>query len=291
MHIIGSLNFKGGSAKTTGCWALAGAFSQYYGKKVLVVDADPSANLTAFFRQGIGRTEEFTPSIADVLTGAVTPADCIRSFTFCRAKGDAKSGIRDTFYTDIISPVSGETSRRKDLTPTRACSVDLLPGCKTVESLWDENGPDPDALQKALAPLNYDIILIDFPPETMNITLTALFACQKLLIPAEPSQDSVEGMTDILRTLKDINEAGHQLDILGIYFVRARLNETIQAEVAADISAILGETGYLLPSYVRQSSLCGKCRRYGLMPGVAEPSNSFTKDYSDVAMDVLERLS
>lgn len=53
MQTIGVFNLKGGVAKTTSCWALGNALSQYMGKKVLLVDADQSTDLTGLDRKSV----------------------------------------------------------------------------------------------------------------------------------------------------------------------------------------------------------------------------------------------
>ena len=296
MRILGSLNLKGGTGKTTSSWALGNVFSQYLNKKILLVDIDPSANLTAFFRQAIEKGDDFVPNIKDCLEGSKTAEEVIRQFAFARAKGETLRNeegeivkqTKNTFYTEMMSPIEGE-SIEYDGEPTRTCFIDLLPGSKQLGALSDI---DEMTIANLLAPVkdNYDLIIIDFPPEIIDVTVPGMFAVDGIIVPIEPSPDALEGLTNILGIYDEINDAGHKVDIVGIFFTRAKLNETVQRETVDEVNKMFEGQNMVIKSPIKQSSLTNKCRKYGLLPGILDPGSSLTKDYLTVAKALLKRL-
>ena len=137
--ILFCFSFKGGVGKTSGALAIASCLSSLYSKKVLLVDCDPSTNLTAFFQQSIGKEDAFTNTIKDCLTGDVSPEFAIRRFTYMRVPGEGKE--RDRYYTNVISPVLEEcVENTPSKNVTRTCILDFLPGDSSIGTLtFDDN--------------------------------------------------------------------------------------------------------------------------------------------------------
>ena len=279
MKIIGIFNLKGGVAKSTTTMVLGSLLSQVKNEKILLVDCDPSANLTAFFRQAVERQEQFSPNVQDVLRGNIQPEEAIRSFTYRkgRLKGFTRGKIG--YYVDLESPVEGENIIHDNYDPIESVQIDILPGGRTANEVFI-NDADVFAFGEALSKLDYDHILIDFPPQTLSgITLNALLACEGILVPSEPSDDSVEGLDLILELLDEAKDAGHDIQLCGIFFARAVSNEKLSNKIIEMVKTATGQDGMILNSVIRQSAAARKCRNIGMIPMMADPNSILTRDY------------
>jgi len=178
MQIIGVMNFKGGSGKTTSAAHLAQRLA-LTGYRVLAIDLDPQASLTAL--HGV------QPEI-DLLEGG-TLYDAIR-------------------YDD---PAPLASVIRKTYIP----GLDLIPG--NLELMEFEHDT-PRALAQGQAGLfffrvrdalaqvddDYDVVVIDCPPQLGFLTMSALSASTGVLVTIHPEMLDVMSMSQFLRMTADL---------------------------------------------------------------------------------------
>jgi len=164
--IISFANQKGGVAKTTTTLNLAVAFTES-GHDVLAVDLDPQGNLT--MSQGID-PDKLEVSMYDVLA-------------------------HDTPIRDVIA------TREIDIA---VASIDLA-GAEIAMSA--KIGRE-RSLEKALAPVrgDYDFICIDTPPSLGLLTINALTASDKVIVPVQCEYLSMRGLVQLQNTLEMIRE-------------------------------------------------------------------------------------
>lgn len=175
--VIAFANQKGGVAKTTTTLNLAAAFAES-GHRVLCVDMDPQGNLT--MSQGID-PDTLEKSMYDVLV--------------------QRSPIR-------------EVIRRREV--DIACASIDLAGAEIAMStqLGRER-----SLQKALRPIleDYDFICIDTPPSLGLLTINALVAANKVVVPVQCEYLSMRGLIQLQNTLSMIREElNPEIEIEGI---------------------------------------------------------------------------
>jgi len=176
---IAVANQKGGVAKTTTVVSVGAALVEL-GQRVLLVDVDPQASLT--FSLGID-PEDLDITIAEVLLGTSLAEDAI-------------------VITDD--------------------GMHLLPANITLtqagESLVGRTGRE-QRLRVALdkvAP-DYDWMLIDCPPTLGLLTVGALSAAQKVLIPLQAETLSHRGVGQLLDTIHDVRKfINSSLEIMGV---------------------------------------------------------------------------
>ena len=167
--IITIANQKGGTGKTTTACTLGNALAGM-GRRVLLVDFDPQANLSMSF--GIERPDELTVSMHDVL-----------------------SLIMD-----------GKTLPEKNEYIRHNGKLDIIPSninlSVTEINLRDEMGGE-HTLSELLEPLRpeYDYIIIDTNPYLGLLTINALAACDEVIIPVSPQLWSATGLTDLMQTI------------------------------------------------------------------------------------------
>ena len=164
--VIAFANQKGGVAKTTTTLNLAAAFAET-GHRVLCVDMDPQGNLT--MSQGID-PDSLDTSMYDVLVNRVPIADVI-------------------------------VSREIDV----ACASIDLAGAEIAMST--KIGRE-RSLEKAIRPIreDYDFICIDTPPSLGLLTINALTASHKVIVPVQCEYLSMRGLIQLQNTLSMVRE-------------------------------------------------------------------------------------
>ena len=215
--IVAIANQKGGVGKTTTAVNLSSCVAAL-GKKTLIVDLDPQGNTTTGY--GIPKRS------VDVGT-----------YELLIGEAEAKDAIRKTeFRTDVI----GSNTR---LAGAGLEMIDL-PGRES-------------RLRKALASVqkDYDFIFVDCPPSLDLLTLNGLCACDSVLIPIQCEYYALEGLSELISTLKTIRKKYNPyLDIEGVVFTMfsGRFNLTLQ--VVDQVKKYFGTKVYKTPSRAPSAS-------------------------------------
>lgn len=170
MPVITALNQKGGVGKTSTCYHLAGTLA-HGGRCVLLVDNDPQASLTQGF---------FGPHV----TRQLDPSETIHAVYQQEAVAD------------------------QVIRPTGIDGVSLLPGSRLAASF---NVPDPHlvdwSLQMALRDFledvrhQYDLVMIDCPPNLHLASWTSLVASDALIVPLQPEDFGAQGIADVQESI------------------------------------------------------------------------------------------
>ena len=173
MKTISIVNLKGGVGKTVTAVNMAAILAEDYGKKVLVIDADPQANATRFY--GISEDANTIACIMDGL--ADDPYDCI----YCTAH----EGV-DIVPSDI------------SLITADIASVSKGVGAGRLRDFLNVIDEDARTSGEATA---YDVVLIDCMPSLGMITINALAAADSVIIPVQAHYLPAKGMTQLMKTI------------------------------------------------------------------------------------------
>jgi chromosome partitioning protein len=246
VKVIAFANQKGGVAKTTTTLNLAVAFAEA-GHRVLAIDMDPQSNLT--MSQGID-PDSLERSMYDVLVHHHPIRDVIRK-------------------------------REVDV----ACASIDLAGAEIAMST--QIGRE-RSLQKALRPIreDYDFVCIDTPPSLGLLTINALTAAHKVIVPVQCEYLSMRGLMQLQNTLSMIREElNPDVDIEGILptLVDSR---TVHAKEAIEIlEENFGDR--VFATRIKKTIRFAEAPVKGTSVLKYDPDGTAAKSYRDLAKEVL----
>lgn len=181
LQVISVVNFKGGSGKTT----TAAHLAQYLvlrGYRVLAIDLDPQASLSALH----GVQPEFDVGENETLYGAIR---------YDESRRPLSDIIRETYFDNLsLIPGNLELMEFEHETP-KALMTD-----RHVESMFFTR------MDAALASVadNYDVVVIDCPPQLGFLTMSAMCAATAVLVTVHPQMLDVMSMCQFLIMTSDL---------------------------------------------------------------------------------------
>ncbi len=224
LQIVCVANFKGGSAKTT----TAAHLSQYLalrGYRVLAVDLDPQASLTALH----GYQPEFDVGPDETLYGAIKFGDDRRP---------TAEIVKKTYFPGLdLIPGNIELMEFEHESPVAMAER------RAGSSMFFSR------VSQALAEVadDYDVIVIDCPPQLGFLTLSALCAATALLVTVHPQMLDIMSMCQFLLMTSDllavVAKAGGnmQYDWMRYLVTRHEPTDGPQTQMVAFMRSLFGE--------------------------------------------------
>ena len=219
LQVISIVNFKGGSSKTTTAIHLAQRYA-LRGYRVLAIDMDPQASLTTMF----GYRPEIEFAESGTIYDALRYADPV----------PLSQIIRKTYFHNL------------DLAPAGL----MLSEYETETAYALQHRIEPSFTQRLAIALDevedqYDLVIIDCPPQLGFTTMTSLLASTGLLITVVPSMLDVASMAQFLEmageTVRTLEEVSGPTDWRFLKFLIARYEPTDvpQSQMAGFLRSIL----------------------------------------------------
>jgi chromosome partitioning protein len=243
-------NQKGGVGKTTTA-VNVGACIAEAGYTTLLIDVDPQANATV----GLGVPRDHSPGLYEVLTGeaavesALTEASVAGLQVLPAGAGLAGANVE-------LPRIDGfELRLRERLTPLRE---------------------------------RFQYILLDCPPSLGPLTVSALVAADRVIVPVQTEYFALEGLAGLLDTLTLVRrELNPRLTVAGMLLTmhdaRTRLGQDVEREVRAHFPNLVFST--VIPRNVR----VGEAPSYGLPVTHHDPHSAGAEAYFELAKEVASR--
>ena len=249
MSVYAIANQKGGVGKTTTAVNMAACIAEA-GYRTLLVDVDPQGNATT----GLGGEREGV-GVYEVLSGLVPAPEAVRP-----------TGIGNLFLLASTPDLAGATME--------------LPRIAGSEH----------RLRDALEPLreHYAFVLLDCPPSLGPLTVNALVAADRVIVPVQTEYFALEGLAGLLDTLGLIQrELNPRLTVAGMLLTmhdgRTRLARDVEREVREHFPSLVFDT--VVPRNVR----LGEAPSYGLPILRHAPRSAGSAAYLRLAKEVAAR--
>ncbi len=250
-RVIAVVNQKGGVGKTTTALNLAASLA-LDGKSVLLLDCDPQANSTSGL--GFPRDEERL-SIYDLLAGEVDAAEAVL--------------------------------------PTRIEGLSIVPGTRNLIGANLELVSVPERefrLRKALTTVRatYDFVLLDCPPALDLLTLNALTAADRLLVPMQAEYFALEGISELMSTLDRVAASFNaDLGLEGVLLTMYDERTNLSVQVRENLQNFFGDK--LLRTTIPRNVRLAEAPSHGQPAVTYDPRSRGAEAYRDLAREILQR--
>jgi chromosome partitioning protein len=247
-HVYALANQKGGVGKTTTAVNLAACLA-HAGEPALVVDLDPQANATS----GLGAPANGSSSY-DLLDGA--PLATL-------ARPTAFRNLAIVPATPALAGAVVELARRDDGDAYLAGALD------GASERWR-------------------FVFLDSPPSLGPLTVNALAAADRVLVPVQAEYYALEGLTQLVHSVDLVRaRLNPRLALAGVLLTMVDARTRLATDVVAEVRRHFGEL--VFDTVIPRSVRLAEAPSYGLPAIVHDPRSAGADAYWKVAMELVSR--
>ena len=255
--IIGIVNQKGGTGKTTSCVNL-GVDLAHEGKRVLLVDCDPQGSMTISL--GYPQPDTLSVSLADLMGNAL----------------------------------NNEPVILKDAVLHHAEGVDLLPANISLAGMEVSlvNAMSREMTLKRVlgnCSKDYDHILLDCSPSLGMLTINALAASDRIIIPVQSQYLSVKGVEQLLGTVARVKQnINRKLKIDGVLLTMVDSRTNNSREIASLLRNTYGGKIKIFNTEIPRSIRAAEISAEGKSIFEHDPGGKVAEAYHALTKEVLQ---
>jgi chromosome partitioning protein len=248
--IIAVTNQKGGVGKTTTAINVAYNIAKV-GKTVLLVDFDPQGNATS----GLGLDKRtLDKTVIDVLSDPNRIKNCIAA----------------TKHKNLhILPSKPELANAE---------VELANADHKFTRL-----------KQALENNSYDYVIIDCPPSLSLLTVNALIAAKYVLLPVQAEFYALEGLGQLLETMKLVRKVNPHLELLGVVVTMMNSRTTLSTQVHAEV--LKHFPGKVFTTVIPRNVRLAEAPSHGLPVGAYDRWSKGARAYKTLAKEIVNRAN
>lgn len=253
--IVSISNQKGGVGKTTTAINLSSAIAAY-GKKVLMIDTDPQANATS----GLGLDNSIEGnSTYEIFISDKKVTDCIKDTQIQNLKIISANINLVAAELELVDLSHRESILRNKLNEFLSENIEA-----------------------------FDFVLIDCPPSLGLITVNALTAADSLLIPVQCEYYALEGLSQLLNTIKNVkNIFNPDLNIEGYLLTMFDSRLKLSNQIESELRKFFGEK--VFTTKIFRNVKIGEAPSYGKPIIIYDPTSTGASNYMDLGKEFLSR--
>ncbi|BDD01694.1 ParA family protein [Persicobacter psychrovividus] len=251
--ILAFANRKGGVAKTTSV-ASMGACLAKLGYRTLIMDLDSQGNLS----NGLGFEMSDDRNITSVFRKNYKLEDIIISLEENLHMTCSNDSLAD-YETELNASLGREFKLKK-----------------TIAEIHDK----------------YDFILLDCPPSLGIITVNALVAASRVIVPLHAQKYSLDGLRKVISIIEEIKDAGanNELALAGAFFTQYNSRAVLSQEAVNQVSELIGDD-ILMKTNIRQNISLAESVEIGQHILDYAPTSNGAKDYLNLTKELVETFN
>ena len=251
MKVYAFVNQKGGVGKTTTAINV-GAGLAISGKRVLLIDTDPSGNLTTGAGVKIGDDD---PTIYEVLKGTASINDSIKA---------AQGGNYDVVPADTM--LSGATIEFSNVPGREMLLREAIEGIST----------------------EYDYILIDAPRALDALSIMGLTAAQAAIVPVQAQYYALDGIAQLVETIRLVKKRMNPaLEIGGVLVTMYDRRKVSNRDVLESVLEAFSDKAY--KTTIGNYTALAEAPSYGKDIFAYKPKDKGALQYMELVREIMER--